>query len=273
MATPTREQGPPVYQASHNINQSSSDAEGTVVGDDHEHNLHQSRSRETHTQDSHIPEYPGRRASRAHNRLNLNVSNFDRHDDESISRFSKSPSQSKEQAHRLDDDLKLLQIEREVDGRIEEERAAEQAAATGVPLEKTQSTSVRRERSARREDLQDDFDVATNPLHERAQIYTPPQNPATGVSKFFKRVHNSSFIIRYITYITPIVLILLIPLLVGGLVPGINGAEGAHVGGVRLLWFMVWLEIVWLTLWLGRVCQNLYMEIVNTTADHTTDHC
>lgn len=266
MATPTEEQGPPVYQPSHHIYQSSSDAEGTVVGDDHEQNLHESRSRETQSHEPHISEHAGRRASRAQNRLHLNVSNFDRQDDDSISRFSKSPNQSREQAHRLDDDLKLLQIERQVDGKIEEERAAEEAAATGIPLEKTQSSGVRRERSAR-EALQDDFDVATNPLHERAQVYTPPADPATGVSKFFKKIHNSSFIVRYITYITPVVLILLIPLLVGALVPGINGANGAHVGGVRLLWFMIWLEIVWLTLWLGRVCHSMCMNTTETTAN------
>ena len=247
MTTPTEERGPPIYQA-HHINKGSSDEEGTIIGDDHEHDLYEQRSHE-----QQAPEQTtGRRASRANNHLHLNVNNFNPRDDDSISRFSKSPSQSREQAHRLDDDLRLLQVERQVDAKIEEDRAGEQAAEYGSPIEKTQSSSVRRERS-KREELVDDFDVATNPLHERAQIYKPPENPSSGVSRFFKRVHNSSFIVRYITYITPVVLILLIPLLVGALVPGINGDNGAHVGGVRLLWFMVWLEIVWLTLWLGRV--------------------
>ncbi|KAM3418217.1 hypothetical protein BST61_g4220 [Cercospora zeina] len=46
----------------------------------------------------------------------------------------------------------------------------------------------------------------------------------------------------------PITLILLIPLLLGALV-----FKRATVGGVYLMWFMIWLEIVWLTLWAGRM--------------------
>ena len=46
----------------------------------------------------------------------------------------------------------------------------------------------------------------------------------------------------------PLVIVLLIPLLVGAL-----AYPNASVGGVRLVWFSVWLEIVWLTLWAGRV--------------------
>lgn len=43
-------------------------------------------------------------------------------------------------------------------------------------------------------------------------------------------------------------LILLIPLLLGALL-----FTNATVGGVELVWFMIWLEIVWLTLWAGRL--------------------
>lgn len=180
--------------------------------------------------------------------LHLNV-NIPTNDDERLSRFSKSPSQSREQSHRLDDDLRLLQVERQVSAAIQEDAEGEEAAENENNLHKTQSASVRRERS-KREELVDDFDVATNPLHERTQVYRPPENPASAAGKFFKRIHNSSFLIRYFTYITPVTLILLIPLLVGALVPA---ADDARVGGVELLWFMIWLEIVWLTLWAGRV--------------------
>ena len=46
----------------------------------------------------------------------------------------------------------------------------------------------------------------------------------------------------------PVALILLIPLLLGALL-----FKDATVGGVDLMWFMVWLEVVWLSLWGGRV--------------------
>ncbi|KAF1975801.1 hypothetical protein BU23DRAFT_529721 [Bimuria novae-zelandiae CBS 107.79] len=146
----------------------------------------------------------------------------------------KSPSQNREQASRLDDDLTLLQIERQI--------------SNAEGLDKGQSTrSVRKTRS-RREEPEDEFDTATNPLHERTAIYKPPENPATGFSRFFKKVHNSSWLVRYFTYITPLVLILLVPLLLGAL-----QFKNASVGGVKMSWFFIWLMIVWLSLWAGRL--------------------
>jgi hypothetical protein len=147
-----------------------------------------------------------------------------------------SPSQTREQASRLNDDLTVLQIEQGL--------SAQDTIDRHTSLNKG---SMTRQRS-RREDLVDDFDVATNPLHEQAAKYKPPENPTTNFSKFFKKVHNSSWIVRYFTYITPLVLLILIPLLVGAL-----AFPNANVGGVKLVWFSIWLEIVWLTLWLGRL--------------------
>jgi hypothetical protein len=149
-----------------------------------------------------------------------------------------SPSQTREQASRLDDDLALLQIERQISNQ------------EALNREQSQNRSVRRERS-RRDEPVDAFDEATNPLHEKTALYKPPENPATTVSKFFKKVHNSIWLVRYFVYIAPLVLIILIPLLLGALV-----FPNASVGGVELVWFCIWLEIIWLTLWAGRVGLN-----------------
>lgn len=249
MASPRDEREEPVYPGPYlnsNRDKSSTDEEGTVVGE------------ETH---------PATR-DQSRNHLHLNIDTGGPADQDHISRFSKSPSGNREQQHRLDDELKLLRIEREISAKIEEDAAGEAAAEIGATLEKTQSASVRRERS-RREELVDDFDVATNPLHERAQIYKPPESPASAFGRFMKSVHNSSFIVRYVTYIAPVVLILLVPLLVGAFVPSAKGEDGALVGGVKLLWFMVWLEIVWLTLWLGRV-STLGFSLTSTRYANST---
>lgn len=147
-----------------------------------------------------------------------------------------SPSQAREQAKRLEDDLALLEAERAASSKGEQDE------------EKTgRSLSIHRSRSHKSEPV-DEFDAATNPLHETAARYVPPEHPTTNFAKFFIKIHNSSFIIRYFTYIIPMVLLLLIPLLVGAL-----RFKTANVGGVKLLWFSVWLEIVWLTLWAGRI--------------------
>ncbi|KAL3473341.1 Mechanosensitive ion channel-domain-containing protein [Aspergillus californicus] len=169
----------------------------------------------------------------------------------------RSPSASREQAKRLEDDLAVLEAER-VASRSTHNEGGEKDG-------RSETGSLTRSRSRRPEDV-DEFDEATNPLHEKAAVYNPPENPATGVSKFIKKIHNSSFLVRYLTYIVPLVLVLLIPLLVGAL-----AYPNASVGGVKLLWFSVWLEIVWLTLWAGRIVAKLLPHPVNMIASIFTN--
>ncbi|KAE8387469.1 hypothetical protein ETB97_004796 [Aspergillus alliaceus] len=148
----------------------------------------------------------------------------------------RSPSAQREESKRLEDDLALLEAERMA------------SRSTHEDTEKDgERTSISRTRSLRSQNV-DEFDEATNPLHEKAAVYNPPEDPNTSIARFIKKIHASSFLVRYITYIVPLVLILLIPLLVGAL-----AYPKANVGGVKLLWFSVWLEIVWLTLWAGRI--------------------
>ncbi|KAL9126002.1 MAG: hypothetical protein Q9175_007990 [Cornicularia normoerica] len=106
--------------------------------------------------------------------------------------------------------------------------------------------SIHRSRS--RPEPVDQFDVNTNPIHEKASTFKPPEHPDGNFARAFKKIHDSNWLIRYFMYIVPLVLIVLIPLLLGGLV-----FKRATVGGVRLLWFCVWLEIIWLTLWGARI--------------------
>lgn len=149
-----------------------------------------------------------------------------------------SPSRTREEASRLDDELAMMKVEKTVTSTDEKSNA-----------EGRTSAQLHRSRS-RAPEVIDEFDAATNPLHEKTAIYKPPEHPSTKVAKFFKYIHNSSWLIRYITYIAPVTVILLIPLLIGALLPA---GQNANVGGVRLVWFGIWLEIVWLTLWLGRI--------------------
>ncbi|CAA9957469.1 hypothetical protein P3342_001286 [Pyrenophora teres f. teres] len=225
MTTPNTERPEPTYDMDSNMpypHQRSSDEDGTVIGDEH-HPLHLDT---------------GARATHGRSRSGTHLTVETAHDIPPMNGIS-SPSQTREQASRLNDDLAVLAVEQGLD-----EKEA---------LMRNQSTSrsMTRVRS-RRTELVDDFDEATNPLHEQAARYTPPENPNTNFSKFFKKVHNSSWLVRYFTYITPMVLVILIPILLGAFV-----FEEATVGGVELVWFSIWLMIVWLTLWAGRVLAKL----------------
>jgi len=152
-----------------------------------------------------------------------------------------SPSQTREEASRLDDELAVQRAERLVSS------DSRQSTDGGG------SVQLHRSRS-RNPEPQDDFEAATNPLHTRTAMYKPPENPTTRVAKIFKYIHGSGFVIRYFTYVVPVFVILLTPILIGALVPA---GQNANVGGVELLWFGVWLEIVWLTLWAGRLVARL----------------
>ncbi|KAL6711986.1 hypothetical protein ACN47E_003029 [Coniothyrium glycines] len=230
MTTPNIERPEPTYemdmhtQMPPNQRQRSSDEDGTVVGEP----LSQ--------QHSNTQEHALRSENRPRSGTHLTVETAQ---DLHYMRSPQSPSQTREQASRLNDDLAVLAIEQN----LEHQNA----------LHRDQSVTRSMTRQcSRREDLIDDFDAATNPLHEQAARYKPPENPTTKFGKFFKRVHNSSFLVRYFTYITPVVLLILVPLLVGAL-----AFPNANVGGVRLVWFSIWLMIVWLTLWAGRLLAKL----------------
>lgn len=164
----------------------------------------------------------------------------------------KSPGQNREATHRLDDDLHMLQVERQVSADLETQSTTE---------DRSRARAATRSRSRREEPI-DEFDAATNPLHERAQVYSPPAHPENTFAKFFSKVHNSNWAVRYFTYIAPLVIVILIPILLGFKLPAANGtqknADGsfkkkASVGGVEMTWFCIWLMIIWLGLWAGRV--------------------
>lgn len=201
----------------------SSDEDNTVVGDNSLNPAHSTTSAHPHAR------------FRSNSHLTVETAR-DEHFPSLESIKSPSHSQTRERAHRLDDDLAMLSVERQVS------EVAGQLDANGE-----RRKSLHRSRS-RRPEVVDEFDVATNPLHEKAAVYKPPEHPTTNIARFFKRVHQSTFLVRYFVYIIPVVLILLIPLLLGLFL-----FPGSSVGGVQMWWFCVWLEIVWLTLWGGRV--------------------
>jgi small-conductance mechanosensitive channel len=146
----------------------------------------------------------------------------------------------------------MLKVERQVSRNVED-------AST--------RTGLHRSKSRRHEEPIDDFDEATNPVHEKTQVYKPVENPSTGFAKFMKNVHASNWLVRYVTYIAPLTLILLIPLLVGAL-----EYKDLTVGDVYLMWFMIWLEIVWLTLWAGRILAKCLPVPVGLTASLFTNN-
>ena len=253
MTTPIEEKEEPRFPVNH---ERSSDEEGTVIGDSNT----PYRNMSSHGPDDNQsqPFLAPLKTSRSRN------------DDNSSSQML-SPSHNREQAHRLDDDLHLLQIERAVSADLENKLSS----TDGRSLSKARSSAGRSR--VRHEEPVDEFDVATNPLHERTQVYSPPHHPENAFAKFFAKVHASNWLVRYFTYITPVVIVLLVPILIGFELPAANGtrknSDGsccrpkASVGGVEMTWFCIWLMIVWLALWAGRVSDDLSAVLIEYLAN------
>ncbi|BFZ56829.1 hypothetical protein PYCC9005_003877 [Savitreella phatthalungensis] len=109
----------------------------------------------------------------------------------------------------------------------------------------------------------DSFDRrADHPAHvPMSQRLRVNRKPLTKIGKFFKWVHNFSMITRWILYITPPTLIILVPLLVGSLVKRING-KVLYLANIELQWWAVWWEIIWLSLWAGKLASKIIPLIV-----------
>ena len=70
----------------------------------------------------------------------------------------------------------------------------------------------------------------------------------TRLGHIYRGILNSSILIRYLVYITPLAVLIAIPIIVGA-----TGARYATIGGVKMYWFFAWIEVVWLSLWVSKI--------------------
>ncbi|EFR05122.1 Mechanosensitive ion channel [Nannizzia gypsea CBS 118893] len=69
----------------------------------------------------------------------------------------------------------------------------------------------------------------------------------TRMGRFYNKILNFSVVTRYFIYVLPLALLFAVPIIVGAV-----AAPNASIGGVRLVWFFAWVEIVWLSLWVSK---------------------
>lgn len=58
------------------------------------------------------------------------------------------------------------------------------------------------------------------------------------MGKMYKRVLDSSVLVRYTVYVAPLALIFAVPIIVGA-----TAAPNAMLAGVPIRWFFAWIEI------------------------------
>lgn len=68
--------------------------------------------------------------------------------------------------------------------------------------------------------------------------YDGEEDTLNRLGRFYDKVLNFSIITRYLMYVTPLALIIAVPIIVGA-----TAAKSAELGGVRIVWFFSWIEI------------------------------
>lgn len=187
--------------------------------------------------DVHVEE-PSQYASPS--QLDTNNEKFDHThlapDDGTISHVS----ENREEAHRLNDDLELLRIERLVSQKESHSRASRRSGS--------------RSRTARDPPTREPEDTF-NTTGAHPVIHAP--HKSTWLTRLWARVKRYPRGYRYITYATPVAILLLIPILLAIFAYKYQDKPVGGPNGVQLLWFGIWLEVLWLTLWAARVVTAL----------------
>ncbi|CZR69410.1 uncharacterized protein PAC_19310 [Phialocephala subalpina] len=71
------------------------------------------------------------------------------------------------------------------------------------------------------------------------------------LGRVYKKILTFSIVTRYLFYILPVAILLAIPLTIFATV-----AKYVNIHGVRMLGLLVWLEIVWSSLWFAKLCSR-----------------
>ncbi|KAK5662960.1 hypothetical protein OQA88_6372 [Cercophora sp. LCS_1] len=145
---------------------------------------------------------------------------------------SLSAGESREAANRLNDDLELLRAERVVSH---------------------QEHGSRRSRSRNRS-THNHVDDAFNTDSSNTGMVPATSKNKTWLTKLWAALKRFPRVLRYILYAIPAAIIILIPVFLDLFV--LDKPVGGD-GGVQLLWFGIWLEVVWLTLWAARIFASI----------------
>lgn len=155
-----------------------------------------------------------------------------------------SPISQRAEANRLNDDLELLRAERMVSN-----QEHDQASSSRMRI---------------RHHSPEPEDAFNQPAQE--QVLEKKKNTNAALYKLWLFISKFPRFFRYIIYLIPGAALLLAPVLLGTYrFNGVKDAVGG-VGGVYLMWFGIWLEIVWCSLWVTRMITNLIPPLFHGVA-------
>ncbi|KAG5982058.1 hypothetical protein E4U55_002318 [Claviceps digitariae] len=159
------------------------------------------------------------------------------HDSHEIEMMNMTPTINRAETNRLNDDLELLRAERYISN---QEHEAADAAWTHS---KARAHNV-------------EPDDAFNPTTTKEETVKKKNQDAT-LYKIWLFLKKFPRFVRYVVYLFPGAALLLIPVLLGALRYSDGSKLVGGQGGVELMWFGIWLEIVWGSLWVSRMITSL----------------
>ncbi|GAM83357.1 hypothetical protein ANO11243_013440 [Dothideomycetidae sp. 11243] len=91
--------------------------------------------------------------------------------------------------------------------------------------------------------------------------YDGEEDTLNRMGRIYRRVLDFSIITRYFIYVLPLALCIAVPIIVGA-----TAAQNARIGGVRIVWFFTWIEVVWLSLWGSKIVVHFLPAIFQILA-------
>ena len=102
---------------------------------------------------------------------------------------------------------------------------------------------------------------ATGPQRTGKVGYDGEEDTVNAMGKIYDRILNFSVVTRYFLYVAPVAALIAIPIIIGATV-----AQKAKIGGVRIVWFFSWIEIVWASLWAAKVVAHYLPKLFQILA-------
>jgi small-conductance mechanosensitive channel len=154
-----------------------------------------------------------------------------------------SPTGQRADASRLDDDLELLRAERLISHQEHEE------------MERNRSRPAYQRHNT---ELEDTFNPGVVEDHKPVKR----RDEDAALYKFWAFLRKFPRFIRYLVYLIPGAAILLVPVLLGVFAIDEEANPVGGEGGTYLMWFGIWLEIVWASLWVSRMITSLMPHLI-----------
>ena len=99
-----------------------------------------------------------------------------------------------------------------------------------------------------------------------ALAYDDGEDALSKMGKYLHKVHSASVLTRYSLYILPVAILLAIPMIVTASPP----YDDKRADGIRLLGLFIWIEIIWLALWVGYLkfcCPTSWLTKISRAAN------